>query len=93
MLPHKQLHFVYTIICVLLLISTIFHCYIHHQIHIPDEKINDKKDYKFYINKAQDGMIKGVLFGMILDGGIITAIRNGAIYGIFNPLISYIGIT
>ena len=88
MLPHKQLHFVYLIICIILLISTIFHCYIHHKTTLPDKKITDEKDYKFYINKAQDGMIRGILFGMVLDGGVSTAIRNGAIYGIFNPLIA-----
>lgn len=90
---HKQFHFIYVLICVILLISTLSHFYEYNNIHIPNDKINGEKNYKFYINKAQEGMLKGILFGMLLDGGITTAIRNGAIYGTMNPLISYLGIS
>jgi hypothetical protein len=92
MIPHEQLHLVYVIICTILLISIIIHLYIYKQIPIPCDKSGDKKDYGFYVNKAHEGMFRGILFGMLLDGDPIIAIRNSAIYGTINPLIAYMGI-
>jgi len=93
MVPHEQLHLVYTIICIILLLSFIFHYCIYKQLRIPYDKLSDKKDYAFYMNKAHEGMIRGVIFAIILDGSLIATLRNGAIYGTINPLISYIGIS
>lgn len=92
MVPHKQLHLVYMVICIILIISVIVHFYIHKQISIPCDKSGDKKDYGYYMNKAHEGMFRGMLFGMLLEGNPITAIRNSAIYGTINPLIAYMGI-
>lgn len=93
---HKQFHFIYLLICVILLISIISQYYLYNIIYNPndktDDKPNEKKNYSFYLNKAQDGMLKGILFAMLLDGKVSTAIRNGAVYGTINPIISYLGI-
>jgi len=45
------------------------------------------------MNKARDGVIRGILFGIILNGELTTAIRNGAIYGTLNPLLSFMGMS
>ena len=93
MIPHEQLHLVYIIICVLLLISSIYHIQLYQRLPSSCDKLSDKKDYDFYMNKARDGVIRGILFGIILNGELTTAIRNGAIYGTLNPLLSFMGMS
>jgi len=92
MLAHKRFHFIYCIVVILLIISLVYHYTIYGTIPLPYNKIAGEKNYAFYVNKAHDGMIKGVFFALILDGRLSTAIRNGAIYGTLNPFLAYIGI-
>lgn len=50
-----------------------------------------KKTNADYINKMQNGIFRGVLFGLLLDTSLTTAVRNGAIYAVINPLTMYFG--
>lgn len=90
--PNSKLYNFYLVIVILVILSLIYHTYLHGQIQIPeDEKKCKTRTYIDYINKMHSGMLRGVIFGLILNGSIVTAIQNGAVYGTVTPLIMYLG--
>lgn len=45
-----------------------------------------------YLRTAHSGVIRGIIIGILLGASPIeTAIRNGAIFGITNPLVMFLG--
>ena len=100
MLSHEQFQLIYMIIVIILTISVINSYITHETLLIPKNDNNDTDDfsekpteveYKKYINSAHTGLIRGIIFGLLMDRNLEVAIKNGAIYGIVNPIIVYIG--
>lgn len=91
----ENLHSLYIIIFVLLIMSLIYHLYLHGDVRVPDDANPPKeKNYSSYINSAHSGMVKAFVFGVVTsspDAAISTAIQNAVIYGLLNPVIMYIG--
>ncbi len=57
-----------------------------------DEKRKKQKKYTDYIRSSHSGFIRGVIMGCVMgDFGITTAIMNGAVFGIINPTMMYMG--
>ena len=95
-MPAEQsnIHSLYIVIFVLLILSLIYHVYLHHELQIPDEKNPPKeKTYSLLVNNMHSNMLKAFIFGVITsaDGGYSTAIKNAATYGIISPLVLYLG--
>lgn len=88
---------IYTFIVVALIISLIY--YIYEDFYLTyDIETNtardkaQKKTTREYIDIAHSGLIRGLIFGIIMgDLGLMTGIRNAAIYSTLNPAITYIG--
>lgn len=83
-----DLYNVYLVVFIILSISLLYHTFIYQDDHVEKHK----KKYSEYMNTAHSGLIRGLIFGIILgDMGVMTGIKNGAIYGMANPLFLYLG--
>lgn len=78
--------------------SIIYHLCVHKTtaikgVYDPESiKIDKYKTTDEYITSAHSGIIRGVISGILLgDLGVVSAIHQGALYGILNPLMSYFG--
>lgn len=84
-----DLSYAYMIIFIILCISMWYHTFIYDDCDVNPTK---EKKYIDYINTSHSGLMRGLVFGIILgDTGIQTGIKNAAIYGIINPLFLYYG--
>lgn len=87
----------YTAIVIILILSLFYHTYFYADDPLPipydDEKpIKKENTYRDYIATAHSGLLRGMVFGIILgDLGLVSGIRNAAIYGTINPLFLYMG--
>jgi uncharacterized membrane protein YbjE (DUF340 family) len=91
-----EIFHVYIIVFIILSISLLYHVFIYDHEHPNNVKHaaekQKKKTYMDYINTAHAGLIRGLIFGIILgDMGVYTGIKNAAIYGMVNPLFLSIG--
>jgi hypothetical protein len=69
-----------------------YHYNTYHKLPLDeDDEEEEQKRYAKYINSAHLGMIKGFIFGAVLDHSVGVAIRNGAIYGLVTPIITSFG--
>ncbi len=51
-----------------------------------------KKKNSKYLKASHSGLIRGVITGCILGNfGMITAINQGAVFGILNPIMIHLG--
>ncbi|MGL5935646.1 MAG: hypothetical protein ACRCZI_08475 [Cetobacterium sp.] len=95
-LPHDKLFYVYISIVVILVLSLIYHFFIYRKLSIPYATCEETDAYakKFgkYLNSSHLGLIRGIVFGILLDQSAQVAVRNGAINGIVNPLITAVGL-
>lgn len=81
-------------IVIILVLSLLYHTYVvDAPVQLAEVKALIKgKTYRDYIDTAHSGLIRGLVFGIILgDLGIVSGIRNAAIYGTINPLFLYMG--
>lgn len=89
-----KIHLIYIILFILLLISYLHHLITHKELPLPKapNKKPKPKTYNEYINVSHAGLIRGIIFGLLLGAnGIENAIQNAAIYGTMNPFIMYLG--
>jgi len=85
-----DLFYAYIVILIIILATIWCHTYIHDDKHVI--KSEKEKTCTDYINTAHSGMVRGLVFGIILgDAGLRTGIKNAAIYGILNTLFLYFG--
>jgi hypothetical protein len=89
----KELHIIYIIAFVLLVISFIWHLYTHEGTYVPDPDNPPKtKNMNTYINTMHSSFIKAFVFGIITsNAGLITGIQNGVAYGLITPVIMFLG--
>lgn len=95
-LPHEKLFYVYLSIVVILVISLIYHYVTYKKLSIPYADCEETdwyaKNYGKYLNSSHLGLVRGIIFGILLDRSMGVAVRNGAINGIINPLITAVGL-
>lgn len=84
---------VYLVLFVILILSLLYHIYLHKKIQIPDEKNAPKEyTYELLVNNMHSNVIKTFIFGVIASNvGIYPAIKNAAIYGILSPILLVAG--
>lgn len=86
---------VHYIIFILALITLLYHSIYDRSIYQEiDNKYVDvyvKKSYADYIDTIHSGMIRGFLLGFLLGEGILTGIRNGAVFSVVNPIMMRLG--
>lgn len=88
----ESLHPVSIVLFVILILSLIYHMYLHNDVQIPDEKNPPKeKTYSLLVNHMHSNMVKTFIFGVVTGGGLYTSIRNATIYGVLSPILLLIG--
>lgn len=85
-----DLFYAYVIILIIIMVSMWYHNFVYKDTCV--KQTEKEKNYMDYINTAHSGMVRGLVFGIILgDAGLYTGIKNAAIYGVVNPLFLYFG--
>ena len=99
-IDHAQFHFIYQILTVIILLTLIYMstCPNHSSYWFDvdnneyTKKKRNKKTFYEYVAAAQSGAVRGLLFGTVLGGeGMVSGIRNAAIYGMLNPVMYHFG--
>ena len=83
-------------IFIVLLLSVLWHLITHKTTAIKgvyaEKKDDSEKNLDEYISSAHSGIIRGAISGIILgDLGITSALHQGAVSGVLNPLMLYFG--
>jgi hypothetical protein len=91
-----KIHKIYILVFVVLLLSLLYYMiYGYEDVdHHNNQKntVKDDKTIKDYIKTAHSGLIRGIILGLLLgDIGIITCIKNAAVFGVVNPIVMYAG--
>lgn len=51
-----------------------------------------KKKHSKYLKSSHSGLIRGIVTGCILGNfGLVSAINQGAVFGVLNPIMMHIG--
>jgi di/tricarboxylate transporter len=88
-----ELHVAYLVIFILVILSLIYYIFIYEEpaYHKDEESKKWHETFQEYMSSSHNGLIRGIITGLILGDGLSSCIKSGATASLVNPLMTRLG--